>query len=89
MCSSHTWLQLYESEWKTRRSVIWTIAPGKQEHAPSILFDRNYEDAYSGNEILSMFVGLCVVSKRYRMNCSDTPGLGCPTRILRTLFIIS
>jgi hypothetical protein len=39
---------LYESWWKTRRSVIWTFAPGSPEQGKQVLFDRNYEDAYSG-----------------------------------------
>ena len=39
---------LYESWWKTRRSVIWTFAPDSPEAGKQVLFDRNYEDAYSG-----------------------------------------
>ncbi|MEW5303425.1 MAG: hypothetical protein WDW36_006118 [Sanguina aurantia] len=39
---------VYESWWKTRRSVIWTIAPDRVESEPaSVLFDRNYEDVYT------------------------------------------
>lgn len=43
--------QLYESEWKARRSVVSTIAPGLRHGSagctPTTLFDRNYEDAYA------------------------------------------
>ncbi|MEW5309906.1 MAG: hypothetical protein WDW38_001749 [Sanguina aurantia] len=39
---------VYESWWKTRRSVVWTIAPDRVESEPaSVLFDRNYEDVYT------------------------------------------
>lgn len=38
---------IYESEWKTRRSVVSTFAPGKPEQGLQVLFDRNYEDAYT------------------------------------------
>ncbi|GAB4818840.1 hypothetical protein N2152v2_005886 [Parachlorella kessleri] len=38
---------LYESWWKTRRSVIWTFAPDSPEGGKQVLFDRNYEDAYT------------------------------------------
>ena len=38
---------LYESWYKTRRSVIYTFAPGQPDQAPKVLFDRNYEDAYT------------------------------------------
>lgn len=38
---------LYESEWKTRWSKTWIIAPDSPETAPELLFDRNYEDSYS------------------------------------------
>jgi hypothetical protein len=31
---------LYESWWKTRRSIIWTIAPDRREEEKKILFDR-------------------------------------------------
>lgn len=31
---------LYESEWKTRRSVVYTFAPGKPEQGLQVLFDR-------------------------------------------------
>lgn len=34
---------LYESWWKTRRSVVSVIAPNKPEQATRVLFDRNYE----------------------------------------------
>ena len=32
---------LYESEWKTRRSVVYTFAPGKPEQGLQVLFDRS------------------------------------------------
>lgn len=38
---------LYESWYKTRRSRVWVIAPGDPGKQPQILFDRDYEDAYS------------------------------------------
>ena len=38
---------LYESWWKTRRSVVSMIAPGNPQKGSSVLFDRNYEDSYS------------------------------------------
>eukprot|EP00798_Chlamydomonas_sp_ICE-L_P008109 gene8109-1355_t len=38
---------LYESWWKTRRSVITMIKPSDPEAKPEVLFDRNYEDAYT------------------------------------------
>jgi hypothetical protein len=38
---------LYESWYKTRRSVIWAFAPGEPDQARRVLFDRNYEDAYT------------------------------------------
>jgi hypothetical protein len=31
---------LYESWWKTRRSIIWTIAPDRREQEKKVLFDR-------------------------------------------------
>jgi ABC-type cobalamin transport system permease subunit len=31
---------LYESWWKTRRSIIWTIAPDRREQEKKLLFDR-------------------------------------------------
>jgi len=37
---------LYESEWKSRRTRTWIIAPD-EEKEPELLFDRQYEDAYS------------------------------------------
>lgn len=37
---------LYESWWKTRRSIIWTIAPDRREEEKKVLFDRSYEDVY-------------------------------------------
>ncbi|KAL6776823.1 hypothetical protein ACKKBF_B31065 [Auxenochlorella protothecoides x Auxenochlorella symbiontica] len=38
---------LYESEWKSRRSIVSTFSPGSGGAAPQVLFDRNYEDAYT------------------------------------------
>lgn len=38
---------LYESWHKTRRSRVWTIAPGDPARPPQLLFDRDYEDAYT------------------------------------------
>ncbi|KAG1675325.1 hypothetical protein FOA52_015999 [Chlamydomonas sp. UWO 241] len=38
---------VYESWWKTRRSVVTRVAPGDPSRASSVLFDRNYEDVYS------------------------------------------
>jgi len=38
---------LYESWWKTRRSVVWTLVPDKRDEAKEVLFDRSYEDVYS------------------------------------------
>ena len=38
---------LYESWYKTRRSRVWTIAPGDPAKEPQLLFDRDYEDAYT------------------------------------------
>jgi len=37
---------LYESWWKTRRSVTWMIAPDRPEDGKKVLFDRDYEDVY-------------------------------------------
>lgn len=31
---------LYESWWKTRRSIIYTIAPDRREEEKKVLFDR-------------------------------------------------
>jgi hypothetical protein len=31
---------VYESWWKTRRSVIHTISPGRPEEGMKVLFDR-------------------------------------------------
>ncbi|GAX75674.1 hypothetical protein CEUSTIGMA_g3117.t1 [Chlamydomonas eustigma] len=38
---------VYESWWKTRRSVIHTMSPTSPEKGMQVLFDRNYEDVYS------------------------------------------
>ena len=38
---------LYESWYKTRRSVVWAFAPGDPAQPKRVLFDRNYEDAYT------------------------------------------
>lgn len=40
---------LYESEWKTRRSITWIFSPDVKDPVSSqrILFDRNYEDSYT------------------------------------------
>ncbi|KAK9805982.1 hypothetical protein WJX73_010840 [Symbiochloris irregularis] len=38
---------LYESWWKTRRSKVWSLRPGDPSEDKRILFERNYEDAYS------------------------------------------
>lgn len=38
---------LYESWWKTRRSVVYTMAPGRREEGKAVLFDRSFEDVYS------------------------------------------
>ena len=38
---------LYESWYKMRRSKVWMIAPGHRDQEKSLLFDRDYEDAYS------------------------------------------
>lgn len=38
---------VYSSWWKTRRSVITRVAPGRPQDPPVTLFDRNYEDVYS------------------------------------------
>ena len=38
---------LYESWYKTRRSVVWAFAPGDPPDQKRVLFDRNYEDAYT------------------------------------------
>ena len=38
---------LYESWHKTRRSKIWMLAPGDRDKPKALLFDRDYEDAYS------------------------------------------
>ena len=40
-------LQLLESEWKSRRSVTWTLAPDHPDRPRTLLFDRNYEDSYT------------------------------------------
>ncbi|QDZ20915.1 alpha/beta-hydrolase [Chloropicon primus] len=37
----------WASWWKTRRSVWYQFSPGSPEKPKEILFDRNYEDAYS------------------------------------------
>eukprot|EP00878_Enallax_costatus_P006199 GHUV01006499.1.p1 GENE.GHUV01006499.1~~GHUV01006499.1.p1 ORF type:complete len:627 (+),score=153.93 GHUV01006499.1:1175-3055(+) len=37
---------LYESWWKTRRSVVYTIAPDRRQEDKKVLFDRSYEDVY-------------------------------------------
>ena len=44
---------LYESEWKTRRSRTWILAPDGSRK-PELLFDLNYEDSYNdpGSPIL-------------------------------------
>jgi hypothetical protein len=31
---------LYESWWKTRRSVVYTMAPDRREEGKTVLFDR-------------------------------------------------
>ncbi|KAI8467198.1 MAG: alpha/beta-hydrolase [Monoraphidium minutum] len=38
---------VYESKWATRRSRVWTAAPGRRGEAPALLFDRSYEDVYN------------------------------------------
>ncbi|KAF8067166.1 hypothetical protein HT031_002213 [Scenedesmus sp. PABB004] len=38
---------LYESWWKTRRSVVWTFAPDRRGEPKAVLFDRSFEDVYS------------------------------------------
>eukprot|EP00884_Botryococcus_braunii_P016558 jgi/Botrbrau1/3586/Bobra.0078s0038.1 len=38
---------VYESWYKTRRSKVWMVAPDDREQAPKLLWDRNYEDAYT------------------------------------------
>ncbi|KAK9835947.1 hypothetical protein WJX81_000393 [Elliptochloris bilobata] len=38
---------LYESWYKTRRSRVWAFAPDDPGCAPRLVWDRDYEDAYS------------------------------------------
>jgi len=38
---------VYESWWKTRRSVVHMVAPDHPERGMTVLFDRDYEDVYS------------------------------------------
>ena len=38
---------MYESEWKTRTSKTWVIAPGNGGADKKLLFDLNYEDSYN------------------------------------------
>jgi hypothetical protein len=38
---------LYESLYDSRRSRVWTLAPGNPCRPPKLLFDRNYEDIYT------------------------------------------
>lgn len=38
---------LYESWWESRKSRVWTFAPGDPSAEPQLLFDRSYEDIYS------------------------------------------
>lgn len=38
---------VFESWYKNRRSVWWTMAPDRREEGKKVLFDRNYEDVYS------------------------------------------
>lgn len=37
---------VYESWWKTRRSVITMVSPSNPTASGKVLFDRNYEDVY-------------------------------------------
>lgn len=37
---------VYESWWKTRRSVITMVSPSNPADGGKVLFDRNYEDVY-------------------------------------------
>ena len=47
---------LYESWWKTRRSVVHWFRPGHLEEGKHLWQDRNYEDAYNGELPLSVSV---------------------------------
>jgi hypothetical protein len=38
---------LYESWWKTRRSIIWTIAPDRRQEEKKVLFDRCVVDLHT------------------------------------------
>eukprot|EP00898_Chlorokybus_atmophyticus_P008599 jgi/Chlat1/8740/Chrsp9S08567 len=38
---------VYETWYKTRKSVSWTIAPGNMQQEPRVLYDRMYEDVYT------------------------------------------
>lgn len=55
--------KVYESEWKTRRLVTSVIAPdGDDPGCKDILFDRNYEDAYTG-EIVARWMAAVQCSR--------------------------
>jgi hypothetical protein len=43
VCDSGDLALLYESWWKSRRSVIYTISPDNREAEKQVLFDRSVE----------------------------------------------
>lgn len=47
---------LYQSWWKTRRSLVHWFRPGHLEEEKHLLFDRNYEDAYNGGHPMGCHV---------------------------------
>lgn len=48
---------IYESEWKSRRSVVSTFAPSKPEQGLQVLFDR-YTPSVTPRAVLPMFAQL-------------------------------
>lgn len=38
---------VYEGNWETRRSRVWTFRPADPGQPQKLLFDRNYEDIYT------------------------------------------
>lgn len=50
---------LYESWYKTRRSIMWTFAPDAEQAdaTKAVLFDRNYEDSVSHGFFWGTFLG--------------------------------
>jgi hypothetical protein len=81
---------LYESWYKTRRSRVWVLAPGDSAAPPALLWDRDYEDAYTdpgspatrrtkmGTYVLATLEGTRQLIMQGTHNNKSSPCLGGP-----------